>query len=125
MAWLDGACWVRCALLPRSGSSSWSAVTPRGNFRNCKRDFERVLIASGLVNPATKLNPPAAEKMWWLSVAPVAAPGDSKHGTGYALDISGNNFETARISNLLGATLSFNEASHVHVEWKEGVKIPL
>ena len=31
-------------------------------------------------------------------MAPVAAPGNSKHGTGYALDISGNNAETTRIS---------------------------
>ena len=82
-----------------------------------------MLVKSGVVNANTKLNPPLKEKMWWLAVAPVAPPGDSKHGSGCALDIAGNNAETTRISNVLGATLVFDEASHVHVEWQRGVVI--
>jgi hypothetical protein len=94
-----------------------------GILKQSKKDFESVLLKAKVVNAATKLNPPKSEKAWWLSVAPVAAPGNSKHGGGYALDISGNNAETSRISKLLGASLVFNEASHVHVEWKNGVKV--
>lgn len=93
-------------------------------LKQSKKDFEQVIVKAKVVNEANKKDPPAAEKMWWLSVAPVAAPGTSKHGTGYALDIAGSNLETTRISKALGATLVFNEASHVHVEWKDGVKIP-
>jgi hypothetical protein len=57
-------------------------------------------------------------------VAPLVAPGKSNHGTGYALDIGGNNNKTTQICKAWGASLVFNEASHVHVEWKNGVKIP-
>jgi hypothetical protein len=94
-------------------------------LKQSKKDFESVITKSKLVNANTKLNPPKTEKPWWLSVAPVAAPGGSKHGSGYALDIAGNNSETTRISKELGATLVFNEASHVHVEWANGVKLPI
>lgn len=94
-----------------------------GILKQSKKDFEAVLVKAKVVNQNTKLNPPSSEKAWWLSVAPVAAPGDSKHGSGYALDIAGNNAETTTISKALGATLVFNEASHVHVEWKNGVKV--
>ena len=84
----------------------------------CKRDFEHVIVKAGLVDRATKLNPAAREKPWWLAVAPVARPGRSTHGTGYALDIAGNNARISEIATALGATLAFNEASHVHVEFK-------
>ena len=92
-------------------------------LKQSKKDFEAVLLKAGIIQAATKLNPPAAAKPWWLAVAPVAAPGDSKHGSGYALDIAGNNAETTRVSKALGATLVFNEASHVHVEWSKGVSV--
>lgn len=94
-------------------------------LKQSKIDFESVMVKAKVVNPATKAAPPVAEKPWWLAVAPVAAPGNSQHGTGYALDISGDNVETTRVCKALGATLVFNEASHVHVEWKSGVKIPV
>lgn len=90
-------------------------------LKQSKRDFESVLKAAKIVDEKLKMNPPQHEKTWWLAVAPVAAPGKSNHGTGYALDIAGNNAETTRISRALGATLVFNEASHVHVEWQRGV----
>lgn len=93
--------------------------------KQSKKDFERVLLAAGIIDAKTKLNPPAADKPWWLAIAPLAPPGDSKHGTGYALDIAGDNAETTRIARALGASLVFNEASHVHCEWKDGkVKLP-
>jgi hypothetical protein len=107
--------------LTKDSSTPERIVARHKVLKQSKIDFESVLVKSGMVKAATKLNPPAKEKAWWLAVAPVAPPGDSKHGTGYALDISGNNAETTRISKALGASLVFNEASHVHVEWKNGV----
>ncbi len=98
-------------------------VKRHGILKQSKKDFETVLIKAQVVNAASRSNPPAAEKQWWLAVAPVAPPGVSKHGSGYALDISGNNTETTRISKALNASLVFNEASHVHVEWANSVKV--
>jgi hypothetical protein len=62
--------------------------------------------------------------MWDLAVAPVAPPGESKHGCGYALDIYGKdlNAKIKEISTGLGATVAFDEKSHVHVEFANGVK---
>ena len=51
----------------------------------------------------------------------IASPGTSMHGKGYALDIEGSNAGIVTIANAHGATLAFDEASHVHVEWKNGV----
>jgi hypothetical protein len=94
-------------------------------LKKAKQDFEKVLVAAGVIDAKRKHNPPnVSAKSWWLAVAPVAAPGTSKHGTGYALDIAGDNAAIVRISKGLGATLAFNEASHVHCEWKHGVKLP-
>jgi hypothetical protein len=85
----------------------------------CKKDFKSILLKARVINLATELvGTPSDHKPWWLSVAKIAAPGKSKHGTGYALDIMGNNKEITRISYELGATLVFNESSHVHVEFK-------
>jgi peptidoglycan hydrolase-like protein with peptidoglycan-binding domain len=55
-----------------------------------------------------------------LAAAPVAAPGTSKHGSGYALDIEGDNSAIKTLCKSLGATLVFDEKSHVHVEFKNG-----
>ncbi|MCC6621225.1 MAG: DUF4157 domain-containing protein [Deltaproteobacteria bacterium] len=56
-----------------------------------------------------------------LAAAPVAKPGTSKHGTGKALDIKGDNGRIAEIARGLGASLVFDEKSHVHVEFLDGV----
>jgi peptidoglycan hydrolase-like protein with peptidoglycan-binding domain len=56
-----------------------------------------------------------------LAAAPVAPPGFSKHGSGYALDIEGDNPGIKSLCKGLGATLTFDEKSHVHVEFKSGV----
>jgi len=98
-------------------------VRRHATLKQSKRDFEAVLLKAGVIKAATKSNPVSTDKPWWLAVAPVAAPSTSTHGTGYALDIEGNNAETSRIAKALGATLVFNEASHVHVEWKNGARI--
>lgn len=105
-------------------SSPDRIIARHKTLKQAKKDFETVIVEAAVVTESSKGNPPTSEKMWWLAVAPLAAPGQSLHGTGYALDISGNNVETTRISKGLGAILVFNEASHVHVEWKHGVKPP-
>lgn len=85
----------------------------------CKKDFRTILLKAGVINLATEFSgTPASHKPWWLSVAKVAQPGKSKHGTGYAIDIKGDNQEISRISKELGASLVFNESSHVNVEFK-------
>src|SRR6185503_16804163 len=38
--------------------------------KQSKKDFETVLIKAGAIDPAKKANPPAADKPWWLAVAP-------------------------------------------------------
>lgn len=88
-------------------------------LKQSKKDFERVITKAGVVNAGTKKNPPKREKGWWLAVAPVAIPGTSNHGSGYALDIEGNNAEIERTAYALGASLAYNEASHMHCEWKD------
>lgn len=57
-----------------------------------------------------------------LAAAPVAPPGKSKHGSGYALDIQGDNAAIKSLCKGLGATLTFDEKSHVHVEFKNGLQ---
>lgn len=61
------------------------------------------------------------EKNFRLASAPVAKPGTSTHGSGKALDISGDNAEISRISKRLNASMAFDEASHVHVEFLSGI----
>lgn len=95
-------------------------------LKQSKKDFRGIIIAAKIVDPLKeKGNPPKADKDWWRAVAPLAPPGRSMHGTGYALDIAGNNNDIKAISKALGATLVFNEASHVHVEFANGVKTPV
>ncbi|MCI0363137.1 MAG: hypothetical protein L0Y44_06040 [Phycisphaerales bacterium] len=108
----------------KDSSAPEKVVARHGTLKQSKKDFQSVIVKAKVVTESTKNNPPVKEKHWWLAVAPLAAPGTSKHGSGYALDIAGNNNETTRISKGLGASLVFNEASHVHVEWKNGVKTP-
>lgn len=85
----------------------------------CKLDFRRVLLKANIIDLATEFSgTPKAVKPWWLSIARVASPGDSKHGTGYAVDIKGDNARITEISKALGASLVYNESSHVHVEFK-------
>lgn len=107
----------------KDSSSQEQILKRHAGLKKSKKDFEAVLIKAKVVDPNTSKTPTKDEKPWWLAVAPVAKPGDSKHGSGYALDIEGDNAETTRISKALGATLVFNESSHVHVEFAEGVRL--
>jgi hypothetical protein len=60
-------------------------------------------------------------KLLMLSYAKLASPEEGKHATGYALDIKGKNADIKRIARSLGATMAFDEGSHVHCEWRNGV----
>lgn len=108
----------------KDSSSQEQILRRHADLKQSKHDFEEVLIRANVVDPKTRKTPPKDQKPWWLAVAPVAKPGISKHGSGYALDIEGDNAETTRICKALGASLVFNESSHVHVEFAEGVQLP-
>jgi hypothetical protein len=101
--------------------STHDVITQRWQtMKSVKQRFGQIVDQTGLITKS----PPAAP--WQLSVAPVARPGSSKHGAGYALDIEGHgqNHTIKQIVTQLGATLAFDEKSHVHVEFKNGVKLP-
>lgn len=85
-----------------------------------KVEFGTILASSQL-----KATYPPAEA-WDLAVAPVMSPGTSKHGSGYALDVHGLglNVKIKAICHGLGASLTFDEKFHVHVEFKHGVRVP-
>jgi hypothetical protein len=100
--------------------TSHNQITKRWEMlAQIKLKFKAILDATGI----RTLSPPSGP--WDLAVAKVAKPGTSKHGQGFALDIegAGQNQEIVRISKGLGATTAFNEASHVHVEFANGVVI--
>ena len=102
-------------------TSTHAEITRRWErMKICKEQFRLIIDSAGL----TTLMPPSTP--WDLSVAPVARPGTSKHGTGYAVDIQGYglNHRIKEISKGIGATLAFDEKSHVHVEFATGVKLP-
>lgn len=95
----------------------WKAV------RQSKRDFKIVMDKAGLLEGLSDKK----KKQWQLAVAPVAKPGTSKHSTGYALDIKirGKNEIVSTISKSLGASLVYDEASHVHVEFNQGANVQI
>jgi hypothetical protein len=106
-------------------SSSDAIVQRHSTLGQAKEDFKAVLIEANVIEQqGDGENVPDSEREWWLALAKVAAPGTSKHGKGYALDIQGDNGETKRIARQLNATLVFDEDSHVHVEWENGVVLP-
>ncbi len=86
-------------------------------LRSAKQNFKKIMTNAGL--PALSKR---EEKAFDLAAAPVAHPGTSKHSTGYAVDIEGDNSRINAITERLGATLVFDEKSHVHVEFKNGVR---
>jgi hypothetical protein len=103
-------------------ASTHAEITRRWErMKICKEQFRLILDSARL----TTLMPPSTP--WDLSVAPVARPGTSKHGSGYAVDIEGHglNHLIKEISTAIGATLAFDEKSHVHVEFAKGVKVPV
>lgn len=82
-----------------------------------KKEFKSVTESADLMNLSRRSN-----STFHLAAAPVAHPGTSKHSSGYALDLKGSAGTIRSISNRIGATLVFDEKSHVHVEMKNGVK---
>lgn len=91
-------------------------------MKTCKQRLKAVWDRTGLPDKAKSRSP--TTKDFHLAAAPVAKSGTSKHGTGMALDIQGDNADIVKRAKELGATLAFDEASHVHVEFMEGVKSP-
>lgn len=102
--------------LPKDRSSNELIVKRHGVVRQSKKDFKAVVMASDILKKTKR-----SSKALALAYAPVAAPSKGKHSTGYALDIKGDNVSIKRIARSLGATLVFDEVSHVHCEWKNGV----
>jgi hypothetical protein len=105
--------------LPVDASDRETIKKRWATVKQSKKDFKIVIEKAGLLD-----KPPPPAKTWHLAVAPVAAPGTSKHGSGYAVDISGNNAKIREITAGLGASLVFDEQSHVHVEFAKGVNAP-
>jgi hypothetical protein len=101
---------------PEDRSSVAAFDTRHKILSQAKRDFKSLDQSSGLRDKSRR-----APKAFDYAVAPVAAPASSKHSTGYALDIEGDNPRIKSLCSGLGATLVFDEKSHVHVEFKNGV----
>ncbi len=98
-------------------TSSMRDMTKRHKVvSQAKRDFKAIIQQAGLKRLSNR-----AGKSFDYSVAPVAHPGTSKHASGYALDIMGDNTLISDTCKRLGASLVFDEKSHVHVEFKHGV----
>lgn len=85
-------------------------------LRQQKREFKSITESANLMEISRR-----PRSTFYLAAAPVAHPGTSKHSTGYALDIKGSAGSIKSISRRLGATLVFDEKSHVHTEFKNGV----
>jgi hypothetical protein len=102
--------------LPRDNSSHEVILKRHRVVKQAKKDFKAVVTSSDILQKTQR-----SAKALALAYAPVAAPGRGKHSTGYALDIKGDNETIKRIAAALGATLAFDEVSHVHCEWKNGV----
>lgn len=103
--------------IPADHSSHSQTLARHHVLAKVKLDARDIFIRGGVVTPSREKDPPKSEKRYWLSIARVADPRFGKHRTGFALDIAGANSETTRIAKSLGATLVFNESSHVHVEF--------
>lgn len=101
---------------PEDRSSVGDANARHKVLANAKRNFGKITDRADLKGKSGK-----GSKAFDLAAAPVAAPGTSKHGTGYALDIEGDNSAIKSVCKGLGATLVFDEKSHVHVEFKNGL----
>ena len=102
--------------VPKDSSSHEVILQRHGLVRQGKLDFKAIVIAADIFSKTTR-----SQKALMLAYAPVAKPAQGKHSTGYALDISGNNADITAVAKSLGASLAFNEGSHVHCEWANGV----
>lgn len=124
---------IRSSLLsckPEPGSGYTSGPVGKPEDKTTADDaFRRHKLLSSMKQSFGKLTDTAklkemskkSPKSFDLAAAPVASPGTSKHGKGYALDIEGDNNAIKSLCKGLGATLVFDEKSHVHVEFKNGL----
>jgi peptidoglycan hydrolase-like protein with peptidoglycan-binding domain len=101
---------------PEDRSSIEDAIKRYKLLKGAKESFRKVTDRADLIRKSTK-----SATMFYLAAAPVAFPGTSKHGSGYAVDIAGDNASIKSLCSGLGATLVFDEKSHVHVEFKNGL----
>ena len=101
---------------PQDSSTHEVILKRHAIVKQAKIDFKPVATSAEVTT-----NTKRGLKQLALAYAPVAAPGKGKHTTGYALDIKGDNPTIKKIALSLGATMAFDEVSHVHCEWKEGV----
>lgn len=101
--------------LPKDLSSHEVIEARHALVKQGKLDLKAIITEADIYSKTTR-DPTAL----MLAFAPVAKPAQGKHVTGYALDIKGDNAEIARIAKSLGGT-AYNEGSHVHCEWKNGV----
>jgi Putative peptidoglycan binding domain len=101
---------------PEDRSSFEEASKRYQVLRNMKESFAKITDRANLKAKSKK-----SPTMFDLAAAPVARPGTSKHGSGYAVDIQGDNSSIKSLCKGLGATLVYDEKSHVHVEFKNGL----
>jgi peptidoglycan hydrolase-like protein with peptidoglycan-binding domain len=101
---------------PEDKSSMEDVIKRHKLLSSMKQSFSKITDRARLKEKSRK-----SGKSFDLAAAPVAHPGTSKHGRGYALDIEGDNSAIKSLCDGLGATLVFDEKSHVHVEFKNGV----
>jgi hypothetical protein len=64
------------------------------------------------------------KKVLQYALNPLKAPSESNHIHGWALDIAGDTHAAATIARSLGATLVYEDLTHCHCEFREGVKLP-
>jgi len=100
---------------PEDRSGAEAALRRHAVLAQAKREFRVLLDRHGIKKKSRR-----SARSLDLAAAPVARPGTSKHGSGRALDIEGDNAAIAQTCKALGATLVFNEQSHVHVEFANG-----
>lgn len=101
---------------PEDRSSVETAIKRHKLLTSMKQTFGKITDSAKLKEKSKK-----SGQAFDLAAAPVAHPGTSKHGTGYAIDIEGDNSAIKNLCKGLGASLVFDEKSHVHVEFKNGL----
>jgi len=102
--------------VPEDTSSVETVRSRWKHLKQSKKDFHAVVNAANLVGLS-----PKKKDFFFIAYAVLASPGTSKHHTGYALDIKGDNAKICAISRALGASFVLDEYSHVHVEFAKGI----
>ena len=66
----------------------------------------------------------SSKKVLQYALNPLMVPRQGNHIHGWALDIAGDTEAAATIAKFLGATLVYEELTHCHCEFRNGVKLP-